>query len=151
MSLNLHATVRAAIQTVNADITASYIASTGYTVNSAGKQTPSYATPVNVRCQVQPPSGKDLKHLEYLNIQGTIRTVFLYSDPQAIVRVTARGGDLLQFPQFTGAPTDNWLVVEVAETWDVGINGTVPADLPTPPPSFSGWSKLYVTLQTDRP
>ena len=151
MGLNLHATVRAAIQIVNADIDALYLKSTGFGSNPSGKQVPAYATPVTVRAQVQPPSGKDLRHLEFLNIQGTIRTVFLYSNPQAIVRIDAKGGDLLQFPQFGGAPSDNWLVVSVAETWDVGTNGAPPSELPTPPPSYSGWTKLYVTLQTDRP
>ena len=151
MSLNLHATVRAAIQTVNADITASYLASTGYTANGSGQQAPSYAASVDVQCQVQPPSGRDLRHIEFLNIQGTIRTVFLYSNPQAIDRIDARGGDLLQFPQFSGAPVDNWEVFHVGETWDVGTNAAPASELPTPPPSYSGWTKLYVVLQTDRP
>jgi hypothetical protein len=149
--VNLHATVRAAIQSINPDITAAYLQSTGYTVNAAGQQQPSYAAPVNVRCQVQPPSGRDLRHMEFLNIQGTTRTVFLYSNPQAIDRVDARGGDLLQFPQFSGAPVDNWLVTATPETWDVGTNQAAASQLPTPPPSVSGWTKLYVVLQTDRP
>lgn len=123
MGLNLHATVRAAIQSVNPDITAQYIASKGYTANLAGRQVPQYQAPVNVRIQVQPPSGKDLRHAEFLNIQGSIRTVFLYSDPEAIVRVNAQGGDLLQFPQFVGQPVDKWLVRAVAEKWNVGQNG----------------------------
>lgn len=144
MSLNLHATVRAAIQTVNADVSATYLKSTGYTANAAGKQVPAYAAPVTVPIQVQPPSGKDLRHLEYLNVQGTTRALFLYNNPQAIVRVDARGGDLFQFPQFTGAPLDKWLVVEDPETWDVGSNGPAIA-------TASGWSKLLVVLQTDRP
>jgi hypothetical protein len=152
VSLNLHATVRAAINTVNADITAAYLASTGNAPDASGRQVPAYAAPVSVLCQVQPPSGKDLRHLEFLNVQGTTRTVFLYSDPQAIDRVNVQGGDLLQFPQFTGQPVDKWLVVEVPETWDVSTNGgQVGEGLPTPPPSYSGWTKLYVVLQTDRP
>lgn len=151
MSLNLHATVRQAITTVNADITAQYLKSLPYTRNPSGKQIPAYADPIAVQVQVQPPSGKDLRHAEFLNIQGTIRTVYLYSNPQAIVRVDAKGGDLLQFPQFGGGPVENWLVVAVGETWDVGTNGRPATETPLPPPSYSGWSKLFVTLQTDRP
>lgn len=135
MSLSLHNIVRGAIQAVNQDRTAVYLQSTGYTPNASGQQQPAYATGQVVWAQIQPPSGRDLRHMEFLNIQGTTRVVFLFSDPQAIVRVDARGGDLLQFPQFTGAPFDNWLVTFVDETWDVGSNG---------------WSKVYVTLQTDR-
>ncbi len=136
MSLNLHTVVRQAAQAINQDITATYLQSTGFSVNSAGQQVPSYATAVDVQIQAQPPSGRDLRQIEYLNMQGVIRTVFLYSNPQGINRVNAQGGDLLQFPQFPGAPVDNWLVTYVAETWAVGQ---------------TGWSKLYVTLQTDRP
>jgi hypothetical protein len=150
LSLNLHSTVRAAIQTVNRDITAAYLSSTGYTTNSAGKQIPAYAAPVNVQIQVQPPSGGDLRHMEYLNVQGVTRVVFLYSDPEAIDRVNARGGDLFQFPQFSGDPVDNWLVVEVRESWDVGTNNTPQSSLPSYIPT-SGWTKLIVVLQTDRP
>lgn len=136
MSLNLHATVRAAIQSVNPDRTVAYVQSTGYTRNSAGKQIPAYAAPVLVQAQIQPPSARDLRHLDFLNIQGTIRTVFLFSNPQGIDRIDARGGDLLVFPQFSGAPLDNWLIVRPDETWDVGQGG---------------WSKLFAVLQTDRP
>ena len=151
MGLNLHATVRKAIGAVNPDITAQYLASSGSTRNAAGRVTPTYAAPVSVQIQQQPPTGKDLHQFEFLNIQGTTRVVFLYSNPQAIVRINAKGGDLLQFPQWHGAPVDNWLVVGMPEQWDVGTNGTPDADLPTPPPSVSGWTKLYVTLQQDRP
>jgi hypothetical protein len=125
MSLNLHATVRAAIQSVNADIAATYIASLGYDVNASGKQVPQYASPAVVQIQSQPPAGKDLKHIEFLNLQGTVRTVYLYSNPHAIVRVDAKGGDLLIFPSFVGGPSYTWLVKEVAERWSVGQNALV--------------------------
>lgn len=135
MSLNLHAITRAAVQSVNADRNALYLASTGYTPDGAGRQVPKYAPGIVVRVQLQPPSGRDLRHMEYLNIQGTTRVAYLYSNPGGVDRVDARGGDLLQFPQFTGAPTDNWLIVHVDETWDV---------------PNEGWSKVYLVLQTDR-
>lgn len=128
MSLNLHATVRQAIQSVNRDITAVYLASTGYAANSAGKQVPGYASPVNVQVQSQPPSGRDLKHMEFLNIQGTTRVLYVYSDPNAIRRVDIKGGDLFQFRSFVGAPLDNWLVAHVDETWSVGQNGLITFD-----------------------
>lgn len=136
MSLNMHSIVRAAVQTVNNDITAQYLASTGYAPSASGRQVPQYAVAVPVRVQLQPPSGRDLRHMEFLNIQGTTRVAYLYSNPQAVVRVDARGGDLLQFPQFTGAPVDKWLIAYVDETWDV---------------TDEGWSKVYLVLQTDRP
>lgn len=125
MSLNLHATVRQAINTVNKDITALYIASTGYNPNTAGRQVPLYGAGVSVKVQSQPPSGKDLKHMEFLNLQGTTRTIYIYSDPHAIARVSVKGGDLLQFRGFAGGPVEQWLVAAVAERWDVGQNGLI--------------------------
>jgi len=136
MSLNLHGIVRQAIQVANPDLTATLTRSAGYTVTASGQQVPAYSNPVNVRIQAQPPSGRDLWRANYLNLQGTLRTVFLYSDPQAIVRVTAQGGDLLQFPMFAGDPPSTWLVTEVLEAWSV---------------ERGGWSKVIVTLQTDAP
>ena len=136
MSLNLHSAVRGMIQAVNADISATYLQSTGYTLNASGQQVATYAQAQTVQIQVQPPSGRDLQHMEFLNLQGVVRTVFLYSNPQAVDRINVQGGDLLQFPQFHGEPVDNWLVTYVDQTWDVGL---------------TGWTKLIVTLQTDRP
>jgi hypothetical protein len=136
VSLNLHSAVRGMIQAVNADISATYLQSTGYTLNASGQQVATYAQAKTVQIQVQPPSGRDLQHMEFLNLQGVVRTVFLYSNPQAVDRIHVQGGDLLQFPQFHGEPIDNWLVTYVDQTWDVGL---------------TGWTKLIVTLQTDRP
>lgn len=135
--LNLHAIVRGSITAVNGDIAGLYLKSTGASPpQTGGKRVPVYATPVNVQLQIQPPSGEDLKHINYLNLQGVVRTIYLYSNPQGIVRVDARGGDLLLFPQFLGDPVDNWLVRHVYETWNVDNDG---------------WTRLIATLQTDRP
>lgn len=135
MSLNLHNIVRGAIQSVNPDITAAYLASIGYIQSTEdGRQVPIYATPVAVQIQVQPPSSKDLQHVNFLNLQGIIRTVYIYGWPQGVNRVNVQGGDLLMFPQTPGAPVDNWLVEYVPETWA---------------PDSLGWTKLIVTLQTD--
>lgn len=150
MSLNLHATARAAIRTVNRDVPAFFYASAGYGSDASGRQVPKYQQPIDVLVQSQPPSGRDLRHMEYLNIQGITRVVFVYSDPHAIRRVDAKGGDLLQFSGFVGEPVDNWLVAAVAEHWDVGTNNAALSQLPASPP-VSGWSKLYCVLQTDRP
>jgi hypothetical protein len=134
VSLNLHSIVRGVINTVNPDIQGLWLQSAGNTVNANFQQAPAYAQPVKVRLQVQPPSGRDLQHINFLNLQGVFRTVYMFSDPDAIVRITAKGGDLLQFPQFAGEPNDTWLVTQVSEKWNV-------AD--------GGFSRVLVTLQTD--
>lgn len=156
MSLNLHAAVRGPIQAVNKDIQVAYLQSRGNDINDDGTVLPIYAAPFYVKAQVQPPTGRDLRHAEFLNLQGVLRTVYLYSNPQSVDRVAARGGDLLMFPQsqphvvydssgrivlnseglpvLAGAPLDLWLVRWVDEWYDA---------------QALGWTKLFATLQAD--
>ena len=156
MALNLHSVVRQAIQSVNADVNGAWLPALGYTVSADGGQLPTYRPPLEVQLQVQPPTTRDLQHINFLNLQGVIRTVFMYSNPRAIDRVSAQGGDLLMFmqsqPQFLrdssgqvvldsnsqpvliSSPNDCWLVAAIDEWWDV---------------SSPGWTKLYAVLQTD--
>jgi hypothetical protein len=132
--LNLHGTVRGAITSVNPDITASFQASTGPgTPDASGNVTPTYAAPINVRCQVQPLSRGDLRQVESLNLQGVFRTVFMYGNEQGVVRVNQQGGDLLTFAQFKGQAAAVWLVVCVDGPWNV---------------EQGGWTKIIVCLQS---
>lgn len=136
MGLNLHATVRAAIGSVNSDIAGEYLKSTGSTTAADGKRAPTYArTPVGL--QVQALSGKDLRHLTFQNIQGVERAVYMFGNTQGVSRPDVKGGDLLIFPQTVGGTPQLWLVVAVLETWAPG--------------DPQGWCKLGVTLQNDPP
>ncbi|MDA8119118.1 MAG: hypothetical protein M0Z85_03520 [Gammaproteobacteria bacterium] len=135
MSLNLHGAVRQVIPAINSDITGYWYRSKGWVPSAGGRQQPAYNLPLTVQCQVQPPSGRDLRFIDFLQLQGVIRSVWMFSDPQTIVRVNQTGNDLLMFPQWTGAPNDVWMVATMPESWAV-VDG--------------GWSKVYVTLQTDR-
>jgi hypothetical protein len=132
--MNLHQVVRGAITSVNPDIPAQFLASTGYTINSAGKQTPAYATPVTVTIQVQPLSSQELAHINFLNMQGVFRAIYLYGDAEGIVRLQQKGGDLFQFAAFAGDPVANWLTVKAEENWNV---------------NSGGWTRAIVQLQTD--
>lgn len=135
MGLNLHAIVRGAISTVNPDIIAPWIVSTGATTAAGGKQTPTYAAPINVGMQVQPVRGEDLRKYSFLQAQGIYRAVYMFGDAEGIVRVDAKGGDLLQFPIVPGGTVRTWLVSAVDETWS-GVGG-------------GGWCRVIVTLQLD--
>jgi hypothetical protein len=130
--MNLHGVVRCAINSVNPDRPALYLASTGATSSADFSQTPSYAPALPVRVQIQPLGRDELKQIERLNLQGVFRTVYLYGNSQGIVRVLAQGGDLLQFAPFQGQATQTWKVVFVDGPWNVE-NG--------------GWTKLIVVLQ----
>lgn len=134
MALNLHSEVRAAIGSVNPDTAATYRAATGFSVDGTGAQVPTYAvdtTPFGV--QVQPASGDDLQHTAYANIEGVYRSVWMFGNTQGVVRITARGGDLLLFPEFFGGTVRTWLVIKVEESWGVVGQG--------------GWSHVIVALQ----
>jgi len=130
--LNLHGIVRGAINSVNPDRSALYLASTGPTSNADFSQTPGFAAPVAVRVQIQPLGRDELKHIDRLNLTGVFRTVYLFGNPQGIVRVLAQGGDLIKFAPFQGQAVQTWKIVYVDGPWNVE-NG--------------GWTKLIVVLQ----
>jgi hypothetical protein len=110
--MDLHGIVRGAIGAVNPEILCSIQQSTGYTKNAAFEQVPSYAAPVNnVSIQKQATTAADLRHLDALNIQGNLCTVYLEGAQYPVERITQTGGDLFTFNGQT------WLVVAVLEMW----------------------------------
>lgn len=127
--MNLHNIVRGPITTVNPDIYAPWIQSSGRTVDDAGNVTAVTNAPVSIRIQVQALTGKDLQATNGMGLQGVLRSVYCYGNKQGVVRVAQKGGDLLQFPEVPGnGPIRTWLVVKVVETWP-------------------DWSKVVVELQ----
>jgi hypothetical protein len=133
---NLHSLVRGAINSVNPDIPAQLLVSTGNTVDAAGGSTPMYATAVPVKAQVQAIRGSDLKKYAFLQEQGVYRAVYMFGNPDAINRVESKGGDLLVFPQYPNGPNRTWLITSVDEPWTAGNGGLA-------------WSRVIVTLQLD--
>ncbi len=131
--MNLHAAVRPIINSINLDVNAVILRSSGYATGTDGKRYPVYLQAQDVQAQVQPLSGGALRHAEYLNLQGVLRSVYVSGDTQGVMRPYYKGGDLLQFPEYPGAPIANWLVTEVLETW------------------APGWAHVIVTLQVDAP
>lgn len=122
--MNLHLTVRGAITSVNPDTPGQWYRSTGYATGGDGTQAPTYAAPVTLPMQVQPLTGKDLKKLEGLNIQGITRTVFVNANVQGVDREAGQGGDLICFADVATVPPDLrgtwWLCTTVLDTWGVG-------------------------------
>ena len=110
--------------TVNPNKTVTVRRSTGYTIGAGRKQVPSYAAPVTGPGQIQALDANDIKQLDGLNIQGTIRAIYLRGALAGVVRPDGTGGDLVQIDG------QNWLVVKVLEGW------------PT-------WTKAAIVLQGD--
>lgn len=128
--INVRGIANAAIQSVNPNIEAQYRASVGYTTTPSGKQTPNYAASVPVQIQAQAVRGKDLDHVNNLNLEAIYKNVRMWGNTQGVERPLAKGGDLLTFPNVPGANASVWLVVAVLETWPQ-------------------WCSVIVQMQTD--
>lgn len=115
--MNLHQIVRGAIGAINPEISATLLASTGYAIAPGGKRTAAYTAYEGVMIQVQAVAGKDLEHVNNLNLQGVLRSVHLNGNWNGVVRPDGKGGDIMQFPLTAGGTLRDWLIVNVVESW----------------------------------
>jgi hypothetical protein len=105
--MNLRSIANAATQSINPNTPVTVKVSSGYTIDPATRrQVPAYATETG-EANIQALDGKDLKQLDGLNIQGTIRAAYLYGNLAGVVRPDSKGGDLVEFN------SQSWLVVKV--------------------------------------
>ena len=123
--MNLHQIVSGVIQAVNPNQLITIQTSTGYTTNSDGSRVPGYAPAFDARGQVQELTTRDLHQLDALNIQGSMRTIYINGEIDAIIRISQKGGDLI-----TLVDGSVWLTTAVLEQWP-------------------DWCKVAVTMQTD--
>ena len=109
---------------VNPNKTVTVLRSTGYTIGAGRKQVPSYAAPVTGPGQIQALDANDIKQLDGLNIQGTIRAIYLRGALAGVVRPDGTGGDLVQIDG------QNWLVVKVLEGWPTWTKAAIVLQMP---------------------
>ena len=123
--MNLHGLASTATGAVYPPVLATIKTATGYTTAADGKQTPTYTTASGL-VSIQALAGRDLQHLNGLNIQGVTRKAYCYGNVNGIIRASSKGGDLLALPDGTV-----WKVVLVFETWSdwsaVGLSQQAPA------------------------
>lgn len=120
--MDLRSIANSVSNSVNPNITVTILRSDGYTIGTGRKQIPAYAAPVSGPGQLQALDSKDLKQLEGLNIQGTIKALYLRGVLAGIIRPETKGGDIIQIDGQT------WLTVKVLEGW-------------------STWTKIAIVLQ----
>lgn len=128
--MNLRSIANSVTQAINPNLLAIIQFSTGYTTNADGTQVPAYTTVTGVSVQVQALTGKDLRQAEGagLNLNGTLRAIYMNGQADGVVRSQLKGGDLIIL---TGGPNaGTWLVTQVAEPW-------------------TDWVHYIVTLQND--
>ena len=122
----MHGISNGYVAAVNPNVSAQYLASTGYSTGSDGRRTPSYAAAVPVTVQMQMLTAQDLAQLSGLNIQGEKRAIYVSGNWKGVARPDLRGGDI-----FTLADGSRWLVAHVLENWF----------------TTNGWAKVAATRQ----
>lgn len=127
--MNLRGLVNSYTQLTNENILINWVQSTGYTIDNAGKRTPTSLT-LTVKAQIQALDTTNLQHTDGLNITGVMRSVYLYGNAAGVVRADNIGGDILVFPEVPNGCNRNWLITQVVETW-------------------SDWCHVIVTLQQE--
>ena len=95
---------------------------------SEEQEVPSTAmtTSLTLLAQAQAMSTRDLRQAEMLNLQGTMKALYVNGELDGQVRIQLKGGDLISF-----SDGSMWLVTLVSEPWSLTAN----------------WSKVIVTLQ----
>jgi len=109
--MNLRRIANSVTTAVNPNVSVTLLKSNGYTIGPGLTQIPSYADPIVGPAQIQALDGDDLKHLDGLNLQGSIRAIYMYGLLAGVLRPDETGGDIIQIDG------RNWLVTKVLETW----------------------------------
>jgi hypothetical protein len=113
--MNLRGIANRATRVINSNTPVTIYKSIGYTIGVGRKQMPDYAPPVSGMAQIQALDSVELKHLDGLNIQGTIRALYLTGDLKNVIRPEQTGGDLVEIDGQT------WLTVKVLEHWEFWV------------------------------
>ena len=123
--MNLRALANRVTSTVNPNVPASLLVSTGYATAPSGKQRPTYAEPEPLTVQMQALTKRDLDHLADMNISNATRGVFANRQLMGVDRTTGQGGDLIDLPD------GRYLVTAVLQDWT----------------ATAGWCKVALTRQ----
>lgn len=111
--MDLRGIANGVTSTVNPNETVTVLRSTGFTTGAGAKQVPAYAAPVSGPGQIQALDADDIRQLDGLNIQGTIRAIYLRGALAGVVRPNQTGGDIVKRKN----DSETWLVVKVLESW----------------------------------
>lgn len=122
--MDLRGLANGVTSTVNPNQTVTVLRSTGYTIGAGRRQVPSYAAPVTGPGQIQALDANDLKQLDGLNVQGTIRAIYLRGALAGVIRPDGTGGDIVQIAG------QDWLVVKVLEGWPTWTKAAIVLQMP---------------------
>lgn len=122
--MDLRGIANGVTSTVNPNQTVIVLRSTGYTIGGGRRQVPSYAAPVTGPGQIQALDANDIKQLDGLNVQGTIRAIYLRGNLAGVIRPDGTGGDIVQIAG------QDWLVVKVLEGWPTWTKAAIVLQMP---------------------
>ena len=118
--MNLRSLANAATQTINPNIALTVYVSNGtYTINPATLRQEPVFTTYEAYGNVQALDGDDLGQMDYLNIQGTIRAVYIYGNVSGVIRPDSISSAQLEFFSNESGIVKNrkWNVFKVIEAW----------------------------------
>lgn len=117
--INVRGIANAAIQVVNPNIPVTVKLPNGYTVDPGTlRQIPAYITQT-AQGQLQALDGDDLGQINGLNIQGTIRAMYLYGSIAGVIRPDGSPQSHVIFTSNEAGVVKEreWGVFKVLETW----------------------------------
>ena len=122
--MDLRGLANGVTSTVNPNQTVTVLRSTGYTIGAGRRQVPGYAAPITGPGQIQALDANDIKQLDGLNVQGTIRAIYLRGVLAGVIRPDGTGGDIVQIDG------QQWLVVKVLEGWPTWTKAAIVKQMP---------------------
>jgi len=128
--MSLHSLASSIVGAINPNMRILIQTSAGYTTNPDFSRTPAYNPAFSAKAQVQELTTRDLMQLEALNVQGSMRTLYISGEIDAIVRLTQKGGDIITLEddsvwltthvleQFYDKMKPSWVKVSITEQVD---------------------------------
>ena len=136
--LNMNNVVSGVTGAINPSTVCTIQLSSGYTTNTDGSRVPQYQPAFNARAQVQELTERDLRQADALNLQGTLRSIYLSGWLSGAVRLNQQGGDIVTMPS-----GDVYLVSTVRERWNNWVKVLAVLQVqPANPPFILGQSQL---------
>ena len=117
--INLRGIANSAIQNINPNSPMTVRISSGYSIDPLTlRQVPNY-TEYPAMGNIQALDGDDKAQINYLNIQGTVRAVYLYGSLSGVIRPDNVSASSLVFSSNESGVTKSreWNVFQVLESW----------------------------------
>lgn len=130
--MNLRQIVNPISNTVNKNILVSLQTSNGYSIGAGQRQVPLYNPAVTGIGQIQALDGSDLRQIENLNLQGTLRALYMYGNLAGVMRSNSKGGDIVTIK--SGRSNKIMIPVEATQTGVISVPhglGVIPDQVKT--------------------